>query len=131
MPYDLDHLDQSGLTAAEVKSFALGTAKPVSYTNGIMMSAGQHKAAMLLSLLHTSARDVQAIVYADDHGRHVAGIFSALVGRGIEVTAFHYQHEDLRVQAFQYGDKNDITRRLHQLRDTLDAVFGEPALPSP
>ena len=123
LPYDLEHPDQAGFTAAEVESFDLKPAKPVSYSNGIMMSSGQHKAAMLLSLLHRSDRDIQAIVYADDHGRHVAGMFSGLVGRQIEAAVFHYQREDVRVQAFEYGDKNDITRRWHQLRDTLDAVF--------
>jgi hypothetical protein len=123
LPYDLAHPDQVGLTAAEVKSFGLKPAKPVSYTGGILMVSGQHKAAMLLVLLEHSERDIRAIVYADDHGRHVAGMFSALVGREIEATVFHYQREDLRVQAFQYGDKNDITRRWHRLRETLDAVF--------
>ncbi len=123
LPYDLAEVKQAGLTAAEAKSFGLKPPRPVSYSGGVMMSAGQHKGAMLLTLLHHSDRDIRAIVYADDHGRHVAGMFSALVGRQIEATVFHYQHEDQRVQAFEYGDKSDITRRWHQLRETLDTVF--------
>jgi hypothetical protein len=118
-------LNQSTLTDAEVESFGLKPAKPVSYEDGVMMVAGQNKGAMLITLLARSDRDVQAIVYADDHGRHVAGVFSALVGRKIESTVFHYQREDTRVQAFQFGDKNDVTRRWHRLRDTLDEVFAE------
>lgn len=123
LPYDLEEPEKSGLTAEEVIALGLKEPKPVSYSDGIMMSSGQNKAAMLLTLLHRSDRDVKAIVYADDHGRHVAGMFAAIVHRGKEIAAFHYQREDVRVQAFQYSDKNDVTRRWHQLNDTLQAVF--------
>lgn len=125
LPYDLKDPEAAGLTVAEIKAFGLKPAKPVSYVDGVMMVAGQNKGAMLLTLLARTDRDIQAVVYADDHGRHVAGVFSALVCRRIESTIFHYQREDQRVQAFQYGDKNDVTRRWHQLRDTLHAVFAE------
>ena len=82
---------------------------------------------MLLTLLHHADRDIKAMVYVDDNVRHVGNVFSAAVDRNLEVSSFQYQHEDVRVQRFQYGDKGDVTRRWHRLRDTLQAVFDEPA----
>jgi hypothetical protein len=35
-------------------------------------------------------------------------VFSAAVARNIEVSSFQYQHEDTRVQRFQYGDKANM-----------------------
>ena len=42
---------------------------------------------------------------------------------GYDIATFQYQHEDVRVQRFQCGDKGDVTRRWHRLRDTVDEVF--------
>jgi hypothetical protein len=95
----------------------------VSYEDGIFMTAGQHKGVMLLTLLYHSDRDIKAIVYADDNVRHVGSVFSSAVDRNLDVSSFHYTKEDTRVQKFQYGDKSDVTRRWHRLRDTVQAVF--------
>lgn len=123
MPYDLKNIKASGLTVVEAAAFELKPAKSVSYSNGIMMTSGQHKGAMLLTLLARSDRKVKAVVYVDDHERHVARVFAALSGRGIDATTFHYQAEDKHVKGFQYGSKDEVTRRWHQLSDTLEAVF--------
>jgi hypothetical protein len=80
----------------------------VLYTNGIFMTAGQHKGMMLMTLLKKSPRDIKAIVYVDDNVRHVGAVFSAAVARNIEVSSFQFQHEDTRVQRFQYGDKANM-----------------------
>jgi hypothetical protein len=123
LPYDIKDVKASGLTVVEAAAFELKEAKPVSYGSGIMMTSGQHKGAMLLTLFGRSDRDVKAVVYVDDHERHVARVFAALSGRDIDATTFHYQKEDPNVKRFQYGPKDDVTRRWHQLIDTLEAVF--------
>jgi len=128
LAYDSAKPEQDGLTTDEIKTFELQEPRPVSYANGIFMTAGQHKGIMLLTLLHHTNRDVKAVVYVDDNVRHVGNVFSAAVDRDLEISSFQYQHEDVRVQRFQYGDKGDVTRRWHQLRDTIQAVFDEPAL---
>jgi hypothetical protein len=63
---------------------------------------------MLMTLLKKSPRVIKAIVYVDDNVRHVGAVFSAAVARNIEVSSFHYLHEDTRVQRFQYGDKANM-----------------------
>ncbi len=124
-PYDLNDLAASGLTEKEATAFKLGKPRPVSYENGIMMTAGQPKGAMLLSLLHHSIADIQGIVYDDDNVRHVGYVFAAVAGRGRDITAFHYTREDNNVKRFQYGDKEDVTGRWKKLNRALEEVFAE------
>jgi hypothetical protein len=123
LPYDLDDLDADGLTEKDAAAFKLEEPRRVSYADGIFMTAGQPKGAMLLTMLKYAEADVQAVVYADDNIRHVAFVFAAVAGRGKEITAYHYTREDKIVQRFQYGDKEDVTRRWKKLQRTLEEVF--------
>jgi hypothetical protein len=108
LPYDPAHPDESGLSAEELTKYKLGAPRPVLYTDGIFMTAGQHKGMMLLTLLKKADRDIKAIVYVDDNVRHVGAVFSAAVARDVEVSSFQYQHEDTRVQRFWYSDKANM-----------------------
>jgi hypothetical protein len=123
LAYDPEEPQEDGLTADEIKTFELNEPRPVSYENGVFMTAGQHKGIMLLTLLHHAKRDVQAIVYVDDNVRHVGNVFSAAVDRNLEVSSFHYQHEDVRVQRFQYGDKGDVDGRWRILQRAIHQTF--------
>lgn len=122
LAYDPAKPEQDGLTAKEIELFDLQSPRPVSYANGVFMTAGQHKGIMLLTLLQHSPRDIQAIVYVDDNVRHVGNVFSAAIDRNLEVSSFHYQREDVRVQRFQYGNKCDVYCRWRKLSRTLDVV---------
>jgi hypothetical protein len=112
LAYDPDNPEQDGLTAEEIRLFDLSSPRPVSYENGIFMTAGQHKGMMLLTLLHHAVADIQAIMYIDDNVRHVGNVFSAAVDRNIEVSSFHYQREDVRVVRGRHGRQPRRERRL-------------------
>jgi hypothetical protein len=123
LPYDLDDLERDGLTQQDATAFGLGEPKPVTYENGIYMTAGQPKGAMLLAILHYADTDIRAVVYADDHIRHVAYVFAAVAGRGDEISGFHYTREEPRVKKFQYGNKEEVGRRWRKLSRALEDVF--------
>jgi hypothetical protein len=108
LPYDPKQPEKNGLTAAELVKYKLGAPRPVQYAKGCFMTAGQHKGMLLLTLLKHAKNDIKAIIYVDDNVRHVGAVFSAAVARNIEVTSYQYQHEDVRVQRFQYGDKTAV-----------------------
>ncbi|MEX2169619.1 MAG: DUF2608 domain-containing protein [Pirellulales bacterium] len=120
-PYGLSRLAESGLLPEEADLFNL-PAKPrdVCYGDGIFMTAGQHKGAMLAVWMKLTGRQFKAVVYIDDHTRHVLRIFDAMSRRRIEVAAFHYNREADRVQRFQYGDKSPVTRQWRQLNQALE-----------
>ena len=119
-PYDMKNLQASGLNEAEAKLFGLkDNPRLVSYGKGIFMSAGQHKGAMLLTVLEKAKVKPKAVVFVDDHGRHVNRVYDALSRRGIESTVFHYHKEDDNVKRFRYSDKSDVARRWGLLQDAL------------
>jgi hypothetical protein len=115
LPFDRAHPADSGLTSAEIETLALDVPRPISYSNGIMMSAGQNKGVMLVTLLHRAERNIKAVVFVDNRADHVAGVFSQLIQRGIDVTALVYQREDDAIRAFNFGSKHDVTCRWKQL----------------
>jgi hypothetical protein len=123
LPYDLSDPAAAGLSDDEVAAMELSQPRPVSYENGIMMAAGQHKGAILLTILHESARDIRAVVFVDDHGRHVGRVFAALTARELKVAVLHYFREDDHVARFRYSDKRDVTRRWKRLSAALEEAF--------
>jgi hypothetical protein len=119
-PYRVDRLAEYGLTEKDARLFNLPEApRDVSYGDGVLMVAGQHKGAMLLVFLKLSGRDYKAVVYVDDHGRHVHRVYDALIRHDIEVTSVHYQREDANVKRFQYGDKQAVTVRWREIERAL------------
>ncbi|MEM6329012.1 MAG: DUF2608 domain-containing protein, partial [Planctomycetota bacterium] len=123
LPYDLAAINSSGLTAEEASRFGLQEPRGVSYSRGVMMTSGQHKGAMLLTMLARTPADIKAVVFVDDHGRHVLRVYDALAGRGLAVSTFHYKREQDNVTRFEYSDKKDVARRWRRLDKSLQAVF--------
>jgi hypothetical protein len=122
-PYDPKDPVKDGLTKAEIERFHLSDPRPISYENGIMMTAGQHKGAMLLTLLHDAASNIDAVVYDDDNIRHVANVYAAMLARGKEITAFHYTREEPNVKKFNFGDKRDVHRQWQRVGEVLEEVL--------
>lgn len=111
LAYDPAKPEKDGLTAAEVVTYKLPEPRPVSYAKGLFMTAGQHKGIMLLTLLKDASRDIKAVIYVDDNVKHVGNVFTAAVDRNLDVSSFHFQREDIRVQRFNYSDKKDVDSR--------------------
>lgn len=126
MPYDPNKPGEVGLTKDELRLFALRKPREASLANGVFMTSGQHKGAMLLTAMHRAERMPKAVVFVDDHGRHVHRVFDALVRRGVETTVVHYRREDDRVASFRYGDKDEVTRRWRRLESAIEEVFELP-----
>jgi hypothetical protein len=124
LAYDPSDPEKDGLTAAELVIYKLPEPRPVSYANGLFLTAGQHKGIMLLTLLTDSPREIKAVIYADDNLRHVGNVFSAGIARNLDVSSFHYQAEDTRVQRFNYSDKKDVDRGWRAVERELK---GEPS----
>ncbi len=120
LAYDPAKPEKDGLTVAEIVTFKLSAPRPVSYSKGLFMTAGQHKGVMLLTLLKDATRDIKAVVYLDDNVRHVGNVFSAAVDRNLDIASFHYQHEDTRVQRFNYSDKKDVDSRWKAIKREMD-----------
>ena len=135
-PYDLENLAESGLTDRDKELYGLKPPRPVSYEKGVFMAAGQHKGAMLLTMIHKAKHKPRAVVFIDDHGRHINRVYDAMLRRSIEVSVYHYKHEDANVNRFRYADKSDVAQQWRRLEATIgleepvlkedEAPVGEP-----
>ena len=129
-PYYTDEPDKYGLTTGEVTAFHLSDhPRQVSYGDGVMMCSGQHKGAMMLVLLHLMEQQYDAVVFVDDTEKHVMRVYDALARRGVDVAAYHYTHEEGRVDRFTYGDKSSVTKQWQQILDII-GPFPEEQSPS-
>jgi len=119
LPYDINNLPGSGLTQYDVDTAGLKAARPVSFQNGIYMTAGQNKGVMLKTLLNRYKKDFKAIIFVDDHQRHVDRM-QAILGNLSDVTTYRYSKMDPEVERFNAMDKTDIIARWLKLEKALN-----------
>jgi hypothetical protein len=123
LPYDARRIGASGLTAAEQTKFGLAKPRPVSYGNGVMMVAGQHKGAMLLILLANTPRRFSAIVFVDDNKKNTQNVLDALTARNYPNAVIRYGAEDHHVEEFKKSDKTIVDKQWRTLDSTVNAIF--------
>lgn len=121
LPYNISDLAASGLTEKDVSVAGLREARPVSFMNGIYMTAGQNKGIMLKTLLNRWKKSFQAIVFADDHQRHVDRM-QAIMGELVDLTTYRYGAIDPDVKRFNESDKKTVTEQWYKLQDTIKAI---------
>ncbi|QDV77872.1 DUF2608 domain-containing protein [Botrimarina mediterranea] len=131
LPYELSCIEDYGIRPSEAKLFGLKEARPISLEGGVMMTAGQHKGAMLLVALEFADHPPKAIVFVDDHARHVHRIYDAMSRHDIECTALQYKAEDKNVARFRYCDKREVTEKWRRLESALKEVFTLPGADAP
>ncbi len=122
-PYDLNDPTKSCLTAEDIQRLGLPKSKPVIYRNGVMMTSGQHKGAMLRTLLCKLGRSYSAIVFVDDHQKHVDRVFAAYQDQPGDVRSVKYSFMDVEVKAFHTGDKADVRAKWARLKDAISSIF--------
>ncbi|MGE3244623.1 MAG: DUF2608 domain-containing protein [Pirellulales bacterium] len=115
MPYDPSRPAAAGINAREISTLKLQSPQKVSYRNGIMMTSGQHKGIMLVTLLHRCSLPIKAVVFVDNRADHVAGVYSQMQEEGMEVTGVVYQREDDNIKAFLYGSKDSVTSEWREI----------------
>jgi hypothetical protein len=122
LPYQLENPSQYGLSQQEVEQFKLKNARPVSYMDGVYMTAGQHKGVMLKVLLHKSGRHFSHIIFVDDHKKHTDRMIAALKDSS-DVYAFHYTKEQPAVDDFTQGPKDQEVDGWSDLQEVISRYF--------
>lgn len=120
MPYDPAEPAEAGISAREVSMLKLEKPQQVSYRNGIMMTSGQHKGIMLVTLLHRAAEPVKAVIFVDNRADHVAGVVEQMREMGIAATGLVYQREDDNIKAFAYGSKEVVAAQWRKLNRSFE-----------
>jgi hypothetical protein len=108
LPYDLTRPDDYGLTARDIATFSLKTARPVIYDRGVFLTSGQHKGIMLRTLLQKTADSFDAIIFIDDRLKHSEAMQKAFEDRPEDLTTIHYTKTAATVRRFIESDKTKV-----------------------
>lgn len=115
-------------------------AQPITYRQGVMYLAGQHKGPMLACLLSRYAAEpgtspITHILFADDTLENVTSVYDTFkTSDTYTVTALHYTALQAHKAALTEGDmaktyQDQAYLRWHSLRATMELGLLDPALP--
>lgn len=127
IPLDLERPELSGLTAKDVQDLALVSVGPVMYQDGVFLTEGQHKGAMLRTLLHRLKLKFDAIVFIDDRLKHSEGMQAAFKDRRESVTTIQYAHNAQAIADWQAGDKQSAKQDWCEFSKAILTVRANPA----
>lgn len=124
MPFDPERPNAHGLSP-EIIEMIVSRRRPVTYSNGIYMTAGQHKGYMLKTLLARAdpRRSFDAVVFVDDHERHTQRVHMAFEDDDIAVVTFQYTREDGNVANFNSSSKSHVVHDWSRLDSFIDSVL--------
>jgi len=124
---------REGLSEEEKKRFRIGAPRPVMFQSGVFLAAGQHKGAILRAYWKRHEMRHKALLFVDDHKRHLDRVKEAFLDEEVELRLFRYTRTDAKVERFRRSDKKDVAEKWRTLRAALDAVLGktEPAGANP
>jgi hypothetical protein len=129
-PYDLRHLEDSGLTESDVENFQLKEPSDVSYEHGIFLTAGQHKGIMLRTLLAKIGQDFDAVIFIDDRLKHSEGMQAAFADEDVSLRTIQYTHTAKKIEKFHAGDKAQAKADWCEFAKGLSAIQGSsPMVP--
>ena len=121
LPYDKTKPDVHGFSAKELQD--LPDPRGVSYSNGIMMVAGQHKGVMLKTLLARSPHHFQTIIFVDDHAKHTDRVFNTYKNSDTQIITFRYSREDGNVKRFNTFSKSHVIQQWKKLNSTINTTL--------
>ena len=124
MPYDVSHPEAACLTVDDVREFGLREAQPVIYRAGIMMTSGQHKGAMLRTLLCKLHKHFDHIIFVDDQQKHVDRVWAAFEHPPGDVRSIRYAQMDPQVASFNASDKSQVRSQWARLKAVIEDIFG-------
>ena len=124
MPFDPVRPAAHGLSA-EIVNTIKGRLRPVTYSGGIYMTAGQHKGYMLRTLLARTEpkRSFKAIIFVDDHKKHTTRMREAFKDSPIQLATFHYTREAGNVSNFNDSKKRHVVEDWRRLESFVESVL--------
>jgi hypothetical protein len=114
-----------------------GGSRPALYEDGVFLTAGQHKGAMLKALLDKTGADYPAVVVmADDKKRNLRAVMETFAGSGTSIHAWRYSREDAAVESLdhekadeQWDSVRPALQKIQQLMGPDNFDFPEYVVP--
>lgn len=116
---------ESSFTDEEKKIYKIDSARAISFQDGVMMTSGQHKGAMLKAILKKTDFSPKAVVFIDDHKKHTERVEATFKDSGIETWSFRYGAWDANVEKFKKSDKRKVTQDWKKVKAVIEQVFAK------
>jgi hypothetical protein len=125
LPYDLKNPAAACLSAQELAAWGLKEAKLSVYRQGVFFTSGQHKGAMLRSILCKVKKSYSQIVFVDDTEKHVDRVLKSYEAiSSVNVVSMRYGAMDSQVEDFGRSDKSVEITSWSKIKNVLTDVFG-------
>ena len=112
-----------GFNDVEKNMYKVDSQRDISYQDGIVLSSGQHKGAILRAIIKRFDYSPKAIVFIDDQKKHTERVEASFKDTGIETWSFRYGARDAEVEKFNKSDKHKVTHDWQSLNKIVKAVF--------
>ena len=126
-PLDVQNPGDAGLSAQELIDFGITSSRPVMFQEGVFLTDGQHKGAMLRTLIHKLNLRFDAIIFVDDRLKHSEAMQAAFKDRPEALTTVQYAHNVHRIAQWQASDKGEAKQDWCQFSKAILAVHEHPA----
>lgn len=114
---------ESSFSDEEKKLYKIDSARAISFQDGVMLTAGQHKGAMLKAILKKTDFSPKAIVFIDDQKKHTERVEATFKDSGIETWSYRYGAWDENVEKFKKSDKRKVTQDWKKINTVIQQVF--------
>ncbi len=105
LPYSLENPEASGLSRSDIDIFKLGSPREVVFDQGVLLTQGQHKGAMLKTLMSRMQRKFKAVIFIDDRLGHIEAMRSMSDTVPQEIYSIHFNLSETWTRPFLQGDK--------------------------
>lgn len=123
-PLNVDDPSAHGVSRETLQRHGIESVRPVTYSDGIFMVAGQHRGVMLKSLLSRSRSEFKAIIHVDDEVKYSQQI-EDIFGISHAFYSFTYTREAGRVARFHKSDKKRVIADWRRLRRVINDIFDD------
>ncbi len=102
-----------------------GAKRPTRYEDGVYLTSGQHKGAMLQNLLQRTNTPLPTVIFmADDNQDNLDAVTETFTGLGVSVRSWRYTGEDDNVAAFNAELSHHMWQELLPAMETIQKLFG-------
>jgi hypothetical protein len=108
IPYSLENPSWSGLTPTDLVNFKLSQPKQVLFDRGLFLTQGQHKGAMLKTLLSRMQRKFKAIIFIDDRSGHIEAMRQMATTIPHEIYSLQFNLSETWTKPFIEGPKDQV-----------------------
>ncbi|MDX1459693.1 MAG: DUF2608 domain-containing protein [Xanthomonadales bacterium] len=99
--------------------------RPVRYEDGVFLTTGQHKGAMLLDLLRRTETSMPDVIFMlDDKQDNLDAIHESFAPLGVRVRTWRYTGEDENVAQFDADESDTLWQSVAPALKDIEAAFG-------